>query len=205
MDDCGLDSSFHRKVAALALQVKKPKFFCSIQGPKIKCQSSGLCSEPKDNCFWSFSQSFSIILSPAWHQCEETHSHFSWEPSTPRPHRVWKDYITTYSTLAASHRCCLESPAILLLPGLKHPSHYSQDSNNLSFSGCALRSCHPPPSSPQRDTHSDWVVITIALSSEASPRLSVQILLWKALRPWEPGKAWLLQERYLDLPHTTTH
>lgn len=129
----------------------------------------------------------------------------SWEHSTPRPHRVWKDYITTYSTLAASHRCCLESPAILLLPGLKHPSHYSQDSNNLSFSGCALRSPHPSPSSPQGDAHSDWVVITIAFSSEASPRLSMQILLWKAPRPWEPGKAWLLQERYLDLPHTTTH
>lgn len=145
MDDCGLNSPFHCKVAVLALQDKKPKFFYSIQGPKIKCQSSTLYSELEDNCFWSFSQSFSIIISPAWHHCKETHHHFSW---SPQPQALTKYGKTTWahtSTTSASHRCCLESPAILLLPGLKHPSHYRQDSNKLSFSELCFTSEKLPP------------------------------------------------------------
>lgn len=151
MDDYGLNSQFHCKIAVLAFQVKKPKFFCSIQSPKIKCQSSSLYSELEDSCFWSFSQTFSITISPAWDQCEETHSHFSWIPQSQELTEYGNTTSTHTSTSSASHRCSLESPAILILPGRKHPSHYRQDSKILSFSWLCF-TCEKLPPIPQFST-----------------------------------------------------
>ena len=200
-----MNSLFHCKVAVLALQVRKCKFFCSIQDPKIKCQSSSFYSEPEDNCFWSFTQFFSITTSPAWHQCEETHSHFlgvlnpKTSPSMERPQQQIQALLLLAKDTALSllPSCLFLGKSIFPIIDRKATTSASQS--------CAspLRSCHPFPRSPQ--VHSDWAVITIGFSSKASLRFSIQIMLWKVLRPWEPRKACLLTGeilRYLSHSYT---